>query len=175
MPFFCAVPMSTPLATQFEPLPSAGPYYLASWTRGVGAEAMRNPNYRGARASNFDIVDWDVGITPANQRARIEANERDVGTVPADEAPAVHAAYGEGSPAAQAGRQRYFTPPQPVFWYVVLNTSRPAFADENLRKAVAYAIDRPISLRCTASSAAPRPTRSSRRGWSVTGTTTSIH
>ena len=142
MPFFCAVPMTTPFAQQFAPLPSAGPYYLLSWTHGVGAEAVRNPNYRGARASNFDSVDWDVRIPLADQRTRVEANARDVGTIATTDAPAVHAAYGEGSPAAQAGRQRYFTPDQPVFWYVVLNTSRPAFADENLRKAVAYAIDR---------------------------------
>jgi ABC-type oligopeptide transport system substrate-binding subunit/Ca2+-binding RTX toxin-like protein len=142
MTFFCAVPTSTPISPQFSPLPSAGPYYLTSRSVGSGAEAARNPNYRGPRASNFDSIDWDVGVTPANQRIRIENNTRDVGTIPPANAAEIHAAYGEGSPAAQAGRQRYFTPPQPVFWYVVLNTSRPAFADENLRKAVAYAIDR---------------------------------
>ena len=112
---------------------------MDAWCRRRGRP---EPDYRGARASNFDSVDWDVRIPLADQRTRVEANARDVGTIATTDAPAVHAAYGEGSPAAQAGRQRYFTLDQPVFWYVVLNTSRPAFADENLRKAVAYAIDR---------------------------------
>ena len=49
--------------------------------------------------------------------------------------------------AARAGRQRYFAGPILGITFLALNTSRPLFADVNLRKAVNYAIDRPALAR----------------------------
>src|SRR5439155_1400324 len=51
MPAFCPVPLSvrvSPNASATGPIPSAGPYYLAS-TTGDRAVLLRNPNYHGSR------------------------------------------------------------------------------------------------------------------------------
>jgi ABC-type transport system substrate-binding protein len=138
---FCAVPVGTPVdPAGAPPLPSAGPYYLASWDRGVGAVALRNRNYRGRRSSTFDRIEWTV-VSLVNTRARIEAGIADTGVILPFEAAELRALYGPGSPAAAAGRQRYFTFPLPVFWHLALNTER-AFRDTRLRRAVGYALDR---------------------------------
>ena len=50
--------------------------------------------------------------------------------------------YGPGSAAARSGRQRYFLARLPWFDGLVLNASRPLFADVRLRRAVNYALDR---------------------------------
>ena len=49
-PSFCAVPTDTPFAPQrAQPIPSAGPYYIASYTPKERLVLLRNPNYRGPR------------------------------------------------------------------------------------------------------------------------------
>src|SRR5205085_2147939 len=50
MPFFCATPPGTPVAQGGlrRPIPSAGPYYVASSVAGQTV-LLRNPNYRGTR------------------------------------------------------------------------------------------------------------------------------
>jgi peptide/nickel transport system substrate-binding protein len=52
------------------------------------------------------------------------------------------ARYGPGSPAARAGEQRFYLHPLLGVENLYLNTSRPLFANANLRKAVNYALDR---------------------------------
>src|SRR6266540_1674447 len=81
--------------------------------------------------------------------AQIEAGQADYAPdgIPPGTAARLTARYGAGSPAARAGRQRYFAEPLLGLWYLALNTSRPLFADVNLRKAVNYAIDRRALLR----------------------------
>ena len=50
LPHFCAVPPGTPIeARGVSHVPSAGPYYVASYTPGQGAVLKRNPNYHGSR------------------------------------------------------------------------------------------------------------------------------
>ncbi len=141
--FFCALPIGTP-RDPFglpAPVPSAGPYYLTSFT-GLGATAVRNPSYRGPRASHFDAIEWVFGNTLEAALANVEAGASDMGSgLPASEVERLYAAYGPGSPAAAAGRQRLFLVPNAVFWYLALNAER-VFADERLRRAVAYALDR---------------------------------
>ena len=49
MPFFCAVPLDTPLDPKgVRVIPSAGPYYVTSYTPGQGVVLKRNPNYQAA-------------------------------------------------------------------------------------------------------------------------------
>jgi ABC-type transport system substrate-binding protein len=55
---------------------------------------------------------------------------------------ALERAYGAGSAAARAGRQRYFREPMPWLDGLVLNAARPLFANVRLRRAVNYALDR---------------------------------
>ena len=50
--------------------------------------------------------------------------------------------YGSSSPAARAGGQRYFVNSLLGLVNLDLNTSRPLFANADLRKAVNYALDR---------------------------------
>ena len=46
------------------------------------------------------------------------------------------ARYGPGSPAARAGRERFFVNPLFGFAYLALNTSRPLFANADLRTSI---------------------------------------
>jgi hypothetical protein len=90
-------------------------------------------------AGNADRIVWNIGISPPNQRLRIELNETDMG--------------GQGGFApSQAGdladkyginRGRFFVRDSLAIWYFALNTERPLFRDNpNLRKAVNHAMDR---------------------------------
>lgn len=144
MPFFCVLPIGTPTTPGgvTTPVPSAGPYYTTSYAPAIGATVERNPYYRGRRASTFDRLEWKFGSSLSQQELDVTSGISDHGGFPASSAAALAALYGPGSPAAGAGRQRFFVEPASVTWYLALNTERPLFANENLRKAVAYAIDR---------------------------------
>jgi hypothetical protein len=50
--------------------------------------------------------------------------------------------WGEGSPAARRGDQRYFAAPLPELRYIFFNASRPPFVDRDVRRAAALALDR---------------------------------
>jgi ABC-type transport system substrate-binding protein len=65
------------------------------------------------------------------------------------------ARYGANSSAAKAGRQQYFINPTPGPLVIWLNTSRPLFANVNLRKALNYAIDRRALIRENEQSGGP--------------------
>ena len=58
LPFFCAVPVGTPIILNGleQPIPTAGPYYLAEHIEGVVAVLKRNPNYEGARPQHLDAI-----------------------------------------------------------------------------------------------------------------------
>ncbi len=145
LPFFCAVPIGTP----FDPkgvrlVPSAGPYYVASYTPGQGVVLKRNPNYHGSRPRRLERIELAIGISKDKAVREIEAGDADYvadGIAPAL-APRLAARYGPGSEAAKKGRQQYFLNALPELDYIVLNTHRPLFSDVRLRRAVNYAIDR---------------------------------
>ena len=62
LPFFCAVPLDTPLdAKGVRVIPSAGPYYVTSYTPGQGVVLKRNPNYTGSRPHRADRIELTVG------------------------------------------------------------------------------------------------------------------
>jgi YVTN family beta-propeller protein len=147
LPFFCAVPPGTPIAKKgVNSVPAAGPYYVASYTPGQGAVLKRNPNYRRSRPHALDEIDYSVGIGTTESVKEIEAGTADFAARLDDLAQAqresLNARYGPGSPAARAGDQRYFVHSMLSIETLFMNTSRPLFANANLRKAVNYAIDR---------------------------------
>jgi peptide/nickel transport system substrate-binding protein len=147
MPFFAAVPANMPLNAQGvgAPMASAGPYYVREWNKGQSALAVRNPHWNNAREpwkslgrpANVDQIRWAVGITPANQRLRVEANQADMGTFPPAQAKELADRYG-------LNQGRFFIRKNMVFWYLALNNDRPLFkGNTKLRQAINHALARP--------------------------------
>ena len=145
MPFFCAVPQGTPLDPEgVRVIPSAGPYYVTSYTPGQGVVLARNPNYTGSRPHHLDRIELTVGVSKRRTIAQVEAGTADYafGGIGRDDAARIAVLYGAASPAARKGRQQYFVNPTLSLDYVVLNTQRPLFHNTSLRQGVNYAIDR---------------------------------
>jgi YVTN family beta-propeller protein len=160
-PLFCAVPIDTPVTPRGVPvLPAAGPYYFASHHPGREIVLKRNPNYTGDRPHRLQEIRVTIGVSPGQSIEQIEAGNTDY-TLDYGLAAGAHARlasrYGPGSPAARAGRQRYFLSPAFGLDYLVLNTSRPLFTDVKLRQAVNYAIDRHALARLGFSPTTPAP------------------
>jgi peptide/nickel transport system substrate-binding protein len=149
MPFFCAVPTTTPIDSNgVGKVAGAGPYYVASWTPRRRLVLQRNPNYTGTRPHNLDKIVYTVGVSPEATSLQVQKGAADYAAdgVPPSINATLGAKYGPGSPAAKAGHQQYFVNPALAFRYLALNTSRGIFKDVNLRKAVNYAINRPAIL-----------------------------
>ena len=142
-PLFAAVPIDTPTEA-VNTVSSAGPYYRASYL-GDTIVLRRNPNYHGGRPHRLREI-----------RIRVKVGERLASTAvvngTADYAvPSVSIAgdthglvrrFGPASPAAEAGRQRYFINQTLGLQYLDMNTKRDLFASTRMRRAVNYAIDR---------------------------------
>jgi len=144
-PFFCAVPPDTPANPRGErTIPSAGPYYVTSYSPGQGVVLQRNPNYHGTRPHRFARIVFTPGIPPQRAVAAVEAGTVDYYLDAADPADAsrLAARYGAASPAAKRGRQQYYVDPQAQVDFLALNTHRPLMADVRLRQAINYALDR---------------------------------
>jgi YVTN family beta-propeller protein len=147
---FCAVPPDTPVDPKgVRMVPTAGPYYVSSYTPGQGVVLTRNPNYRGGRPRHFKQIQLAVGFTYQRAVSDVQAGIADYTPLEGlSEASArktalhLAARYGPGSTAARAGRQQYFVDPAPQLDYFVLNTHRPLFASTQMRRAANYAIDR---------------------------------
>ena len=164
MPFFCAVPLNTPIDPKGVPaIPSAGPYYIAAQVPNRSLVLKRNPNYHGPRPQRLKEIDYTIGVAPSRSVADVEAGRSDYiadGYLPPDpDAEAKLAArYGPASAAARNGKQRYFVNPTLALAFLNLNTSRPLFSDVHLRKAVNYAIDRRALARQGGFVSGPFPT-----------------
>lgn len=152
-PGFCAVPPNAqPNSDGLRKIPSAGPYYVTSYTPGQGVVLTRNPNYHGSRPHNFERIALAVGIPAWRAVHNIEAGTSDFTTLGGDSYPPttpigslasqLAATYGASSSAAAQGRQQYFVSPTPSFDFLLLNTHRRLFSDVRLRQAVNFAIDR---------------------------------
>ncbi len=145
LPFFCAVPIGTPLDPKGVRLvASAGPYRVVSSVPGQGVVLERNPNYHGDRPHLLRRITLAVGIPQAKAVQAVEAGNADYAAdgVPAVAAPRLAARYGAGSPAAVKGRRQYFVNSLPELDYLALNTHRPLFRSVRLRRALNYALDR---------------------------------
>jgi YVTN family beta-propeller protein len=145
LPFFCAVPLGTPIDPEgLRDVPGAGPYYVSSHPSDDEIVLRRNPNYHGPRPQRPDAIRIVIGNGQAGAIRRVERGESDYAPfvgIPS-EASRLEKRYGAGSPAARAGRQRYFVHPAPQLDYLVFNTSRPPFSSARLRRGVNYALDR---------------------------------
>lgn len=146
LPPFCAVPTNVPMHPTEEPIPSAGPYYVASHIPGAQTVLKRNPNYTGPRPHRLAEIVYTTGFSTPQSVARALAGQTDY--VPDAGGSAswtkFNRRYGAHSPAAHAGHQRVFIDQVPSGTVVALtlNTSRHLFANARLRRAVNYAIDR---------------------------------
>ena len=165
-PAMCAAPPNTPPNPNLRvTIPSAGPYYVASFTPGQGVVLLRNPNYRGNRPHHLARIDVTMGISNRQAVADVEAGRADyislggpTATGMGAVASQLAARYGAGSRAAAKGRQQYFVEPGPGLSYYYLNTHRRLFSDVRMRQAVNYAIDRRALAR-TGDGSQPFPER----------------
>ncbi len=142
-PAFCAVPTDAPLDKNgLQPIPSAGPYYVTSYTPNNGLVLARNPNYHGSRPRQFARIQLTVGMTNERAIAEIETSKADYISVglgsPASTtltalASGLATRYGPGSPAAARGRQQYFVDTGAQRDLFILNTHRPLFSDARMR------------------------------------------
>jgi len=141
----CAVPAGTPIDPHgIDDIPSAGPYYIASYAANRQLLLKRNPNYHGDRPHRLDEIVWTIGVDPSRALSDVEAGKADyvAGDLPSTAGPTLTAKYGPGSRAAKSGHQRYFVNAAPGGRWLHMNLSRPLFARLAMRKAVNYAIDR---------------------------------
>jgi peptide/nickel transport system substrate-binding protein len=60
--FTCAIPVDTPKAPAVNGLPSAGPYYIDSYTPAQSIVLKPNPYYTGTRPRYFDEIDYTLGL-----------------------------------------------------------------------------------------------------------------
>jgi ABC-type transport system substrate-binding protein/tRNA A-37 threonylcarbamoyl transferase component Bud32 len=151
MPAFCPVPLSVPIHVNGfteHPLPSAGPYYIAS-LQGDRAVLLRNPNYHGNRPRRPERIVFTNDIPTPKAVALADAGALDLLPQDFDNTTsllwlggALDRRAGAKSSAAQTGRQQYFLYAAPHVDYIVFNTRRPLFRDVRLRRAVSYALDR---------------------------------
>ena len=140
----CAVPRDTPALGGMNDIPSAGPYYIASYTPRQQLVLQRNPNYHGDRPHQLDQIVVAIGIDRARAVEQVEAGEADYALeLPRNAGPRLESEYGPASDAAKAGHQQYFISAATGARYLHMNTSRPLFSRVRLRRAVNYAIDRP--------------------------------
>jgi peptide/nickel transport system substrate-binding protein len=148
--FFCAIPTNTSVdPNQEKPVPTAGPYYVTTWTPKRQLILKRNPNYTGDRPANVDEISYTADVEQATSVLEIRQGSTDYAAdgIPPSQNATLAREFGPDSQAAKDGKQQFFYNPALQFNYLGLNTTRPLFSDVNVRKAVAFAIDRPAMVR----------------------------
>ena len=143
MPFFGVVPDDTPWAPLDTAPPTAGPYYVT--THNWYVVVKRNPNYGGDRPQQLDAMTFEIDVATGVAANRVVAGTLDmVSELPPD----TGAISADGEIAKRYGKPKAgepvwrMTPTNGLSFYL-LNTTRPPFDDLAVRKAVAYAVDRP--------------------------------
>ena len=135
LPYFCAVPVWAP-DVQSDRLPSAGPFFIASYARGRSLLLRRNPYYRGPRGVGVDAIRYVFGAFPSQILLQLERGEADYGVVSPD-------AFASLATKFRSDRRHLFVVQQPTVAYLALNTQRPLFRhNPSLRRAVNFALDR---------------------------------
>ena len=148
--FFFAIPKNSSVdPTKEKPLPTAGPYYVTSWTPKRQLTLKKNPNYTGDRPANFDEIRYTADVEQATSVLQIKQGSADYAAdgIPPSSNAELGRDLGPGTDKAKNGKQQFFYSPALQFNYLGLNTTRPLFQDVNVRKAVAFAIDRPALVR----------------------------
>jgi peptide/nickel transport system substrate-binding protein len=110
----------------------SGPYKFDKWQRGVDVVLVRNDAYWGNKGY-FQRADFRAVPDAATRVADLKAGATDLAvTLDPDLA----------AQLTGAGDVKVLTAVTERIAYLKLNTSRPPFDDVNLRRAVAYAVDR---------------------------------
>jgi oligopeptide transport system substrate-binding protein len=121
--------------TQPRQLVTNGPFLLDAWQPGQMVTLVRNPRYHGTRHGNIAEVKLHVGGTPEEALQDYEVGQLDV--LPLADLPAAD---------RELVRRRhvgeYLSAPRLATIFLSLNFNRSPFADCNLRRAFAHAIDR---------------------------------
>ena len=151
-PFAYVVPAGTTLHRVVrKPLPSTGPYRLASAARGGSLRLVRNPRFR----------EWSVAAQPAGFVDEIlirpVSDERRAARVVAQGRADVLSALGAALPVPLSQRPQLHVEPTAGTFYLALDMTRPPFDDVRARRAVNYAVDRNTFVRFLRAAAA-RPT-----------------
>jgi peptide/nickel transport system substrate-binding protein len=145
-PFMCAIPHDLPISPKgVTEIAGAGPYYIASYKPNESLVVKKNPNYTGPRPHLIDEIDFGQFAIDQNQGI-LETKNGQLDWCPdcvtAAQSLPLSQQYGDGSPAAQAGKQQMFISPQIEINYYALNTANPALSNPLVRQAINYAIDR---------------------------------
>jgi DNA-binding SARP family transcriptional activator/streptogramin lyase len=79
LPYFCVLPAGTPTPPggYQDPLPTAGPYYLAAHEGGVLAVVRPNPGYRGPRPRRLDGVTFHMNLSDEAGAAEVRRGQLD--------------------------------------------------------------------------------------------------
>ncbi len=143
MPFFAAV--DTKLATQIDAngindYASCGPYYFSARTPNRSITLKRNPNYKGTRAANADVIQVNIGNTVevAYQNTLSGATDYPSGGIPTTEWKGLVDKYGLNKKDGRVQIRSLMD-----IRYLALNHARPLFQNNpGLAKAVNWAVDR---------------------------------
>jgi peptide/nickel transport system substrate-binding protein len=142
--YFCAVPPQTQIVRDglAQPIPSAGPYYVATYLPDDALVVKRNPNYQGARPQRLDAMVYEFGVKAAESVRSIQRGEADVledySMGPKGPLQSRYGRARDGQP------QRFFLPAHLGTVYLAFNTRRGLFAERRMRRAVNFALDRPV-------------------------------
>ena len=143
VPYFCVVPSDTPVDPNgVSSIPSAGPYYVASYIPDQELVLRRNPDYHGAQLRRLAEIVYSIGIGQARGEEMVQRGQSDYevdGPPAADQERLLRAQT--AIPDARS-RVRFLAYPSISVRYLALNTRRRLFAQGRLRRAVSYAIDR---------------------------------
>jgi ABC-type transport system substrate-binding protein len=108
---------------------------------------LPNPNYEGSRPQPFDAIAVKMKTEPADAIDQVLQGTLDAAMLAGDNpvsgpGSSVAEEWGPASANAKNGDQRWFGAPRLGVDFIALNTTRPAFGDPDVRRAVALAIDR---------------------------------
>jgi peptide/nickel transport system substrate-binding protein len=127
-----------------KPLPSTGPYMIASYDPNKALRMVRNPHFkewsRDAQPQGYpDEIDETFGLTVEAEVSAVQNGQADwiADALPADRLNEIGTRY-----AAQTHVQ-----PLTAFWYLAMNTNLAPFDNELARQAVNWAIDRNAAVR----------------------------
>jgi ABC-type transport system substrate-binding protein len=142
----CVVPegLTTDAEGAKPPIPSAAPYYIASFVPGERIVLERNTFYAGPRPRHVDRIEGDLAVDASTAFRHVERGQADL--VPGfggslRQMAALANRYG-------VNRSRFFVQQSLAGRMFFLNTSRPLFRDNiSLRRAVNFAVDRAALIR----------------------------
>jgi serine/threonine-protein kinase len=157
MPEFCPVPLSVPVRGGADrPIPSAGPYYIAS-SLGPRSVLLPNPNYHGPRLRRSSRIVVQANVPEAKAISLADHGRVDmIATSAAGELLAPGGVIDRSASTSSTLREQYHVYQAPIFDYFVFNTRRPLFRSPRLRRAVDYALDRSALASAFGDSAADR-------------------